>query len=224
MSRLYDVTEPCSVQSRGIPPVDFWRSSTPFASLLANGLQSWGICFDPNSSIKLLIDLPRGHALHILESTDITGLRVVVVTSSPCVEYRDDLWELEPHVLLVSPTSEHAYIDAIERAAEGERHRHTPETCLTPTERRVLGHVARGWPNKEIAQRLGLGQQTVRNALTSTYSKFGLSSRMELSLYYWGMSHLMGCHAPSGEKTPAPSVLLLPRVGTFVPATQDISL
>lgn len=37
-------------------------------------------------------------------------------------------------------------------------------------------------PNKAIAARLGLAEQSVKNRLTTLYRKLGVSSRLELAL------------------------------------------
>ena len=48
---------------------------------------------------------------------------------------------------------------------------------------RVLGLVAEGMPNEEIAQQLKITEHTVRNYLCRILEKLGLSSRVELVLY-----------------------------------------
>jgi DNA-binding NarL/FixJ family response regulator len=53
--------------------------------------------------------------------------------------------------------------------------------ALTRREHQVALAVLEGASNKEIAQKLG--EQTVKNHLSSIFSKFGVSSRLELALY-----------------------------------------
>ena len=50
---------------------------------------------------------------------------------------------------------------------------------LTPRERQVLGRIASGMNNEEIAKDLGIGDQTVRNYTTAIYSKIHVRSRAE---------------------------------------------
>ena len=50
---------------------------------------------------------------------------------------------------------------------------------LTPRERGVLGRVAKGMDNREIAAELGLAPQTVRNYISTIYDKLGVRSRAE---------------------------------------------
>jgi len=52
---------------------------------------------------------------------------------------------------------------------------------LTPREREVLQHIARGYMYKEIAQRLGISSKTVEAHVSAVLRKLQLSSRHELS-------------------------------------------
>ncbi len=57
------------------------------------------------------------------------------------------------------------------------------DDALTPREAEVLGLVARGLSNREIAARLVLSEKTVRNHVERTYTKIGASNRVGASLY-----------------------------------------
>jgi DNA-binding NarL/FixJ family response regulator len=52
---------------------------------------------------------------------------------------------------------------------------------LTPREREVLRHIARGYMYKEIAHRLGISVKTVEAHVSAVLRKLQLSSRHELS-------------------------------------------
>lgn len=65
-------------------------------------------------------------------------------------------------------------------ARPGER---PPAATLTPREMQVALAVLEGASNREIGQKLGLGEQTVKNHLSSVFDKLGVSSRLELALY-----------------------------------------
>ncbi len=71
-------------------------------------------------------------------------------------------------------------------AAEGRQHERPPGEDpeldqLTPREREVLRHIARGYMYKEIAQRLGISAKTVEAHVSAVLRKLQLSSRHELS-------------------------------------------
>ena len=53
--------------------------------------------------------------------------------------------------------------------------------ALTPREREVLQHIARGYMYKEIAQRLDISPKTVEAHVSSVLRKLQLSSRHELT-------------------------------------------
>jgi DNA-binding NarL/FixJ family response regulator len=52
---------------------------------------------------------------------------------------------------------------------------------LTPREREVLRHLARGYLYKEIAQRLGISVKTVEAHVSAVLRKLQLSNRHQLS-------------------------------------------
>jgi DNA-binding NarL/FixJ family response regulator len=54
---------------------------------------------------------------------------------------------------------------------------------LTPRERQLIGVILEGAGNREIAERLGLKVQTVKNQLATLYRKTGVSSRLELAMF-----------------------------------------
>lgn len=61
-----------------------------------------------------------------------------------------------------------------------DRHsRGTPEEPLTPREIQVVGLLAEGLPNKGIATRLGISDQTVKFHVASICGKLGASNRTE---------------------------------------------
>lgn len=54
---------------------------------------------------------------------------------------------------------------------------------LSSREMEVVRCVAMGLRNKEVADKLGVSEATVKNHLTSVYSKLGVGDRLELILY-----------------------------------------
>ncbi len=54
---------------------------------------------------------------------------------------------------------------------------------LTEQERRVLAHVADGASNRQIADRMGLAEKTVRNYVSNVLAKLALESRSQAAAY-----------------------------------------
>ncbi len=54
---------------------------------------------------------------------------------------------------------------------------------LTAREREIIGLVATGLRNRDLAQRLALAESTVRHHVTSIFDKLGVASRAELIVY-----------------------------------------
>jgi len=61
-----------------------------------------------------------------------------------------------------------------------------PTENLTKRETDVLGYVARGYTNKEIAEALGLSTETVHGYLKTIYTKLHVRSRTEAAMKFRG--------------------------------------
>jgi len=70
---------------------------------------------------------------------------------------------------------------AFSQSSESGQRREKP--LLTDREREVVQHVAQGFRNKEIGEKLFISEQTVKNHLHNIFDKLGLSDRLELALY-----------------------------------------
>lgn len=71
------------------------------------------------------------------------------------------------------------------------------EVLLTAREERLVGLVAEGLINREIARGLKISENTVKKGLLRIYDKLGVSNRVELVLY--ALTHR---DASSGERNP----------------------
>ncbi|HBY32384.1 MAG TPA: DNA-binding response regulator [Clostridiales bacterium] len=56
---------------------------------------------------------------------------------------------------------------------------------ITPKEKEIVELVAEGLSNKEIAQKMFLGEGTVRNMISSVLSKLDLRDRTQLACFYY---------------------------------------
>jgi DNA-binding NarL/FixJ family response regulator len=63
------------------------------------------------------------------------------------------------------------------------RRRAAPHEQLTEREQQVLGLVAKGTPNKVIAQRLNIAEKTVKNHISRIFQTLGVSDRTQAALW-----------------------------------------
>jgi DNA-binding NarL/FixJ family response regulator len=56
------------------------------------------------------------------------------------------------------------------------------QVALTPREQQIASAIADGRSNRDIAARLGITEQTVKNHLTSIFEKVGVGNRLQLGL------------------------------------------
>ena len=64
-------------------------------------------------------------------------------------------------------------------AAQRDRER----SPLSQREREIVALVAQGFKNKEMAEKMFISEQTVKNHLHNIFDKLGVSDRLELALY-----------------------------------------
>jgi two-component system, NarL family, nitrate/nitrite response regulator NarL len=85
---------------------------------------------------------------------------------------------------------------------------------LSPREFQVVEHAAQGESNKQIADRLGLSEHTVKNYLFHVFEKLGVSNRMELLFL------LFKCHVQSASPRGLENENSQP-IGTYLKAAEE---
>ena len=142
----------------------------------------------PEKDVTIVIDAPWGFAFQRVQAKSEVW---IVITDSPCPEYWEDLWDLEPTAVVAGNKSIEEIMQVIYRAASGERSKVIPfyEQKLTFKERKILRFCAQGCNDKEIAKHFEQSQQTISNSLKVIYDKLELPQRNRTSaaLYYWGI-------------------------------------
>jgi DNA-binding NarL/FixJ family response regulator len=111
------------------------------------------------------------------------GARGYVTKSISAAELRDAIERVRDGDAVFSPRLAGFVLDAFAGAppapaAEGGA---ADVDQLTPREREVLRHLARGYLYKEIAQRLGISTKTVEAHVSAVLRKLQLSNRHQLS-------------------------------------------
>jgi two-component system response regulator DegU len=114
-----------------------------------------------------------GAVAHVAETAKPAEL---VATIRRAADGQDPLRE----ELIGRPDLLERIFDAMRGAAAVE---HLPTNPLSPRELDVLAHVATGSRNREIAEALGISEQTVKNHLSSTFHKLGVPNRTRAVMY-----------------------------------------
>jgi DNA-binding NarL/FixJ family response regulator len=123
------------------------------------------------------------------------GVRVVVLTSFSDRARILDAVDAGATGYLLKDGAPHALLDGIRVAHAGESplapkaaaavlsqvRRSAPD--LTGREREVLVLIGAGLPNKRIAGRLGISEQTVKSHVTSIFQRIGVSDRTNAALW-----------------------------------------
>lgn len=182
-------TEPCDA-----PIISILSGILPSERITAAALAALGFHMDPAALTKVVLDLPRGYALHTLKNLDRFSSTVIIVTWNTCPEYMEDLRDLQPNGLIsgqffLRRDLGEALHEILDQVSQSEYFHFTlgPKTVLTPEEREVLRFAARGWNNRRIGEQIGIGEQTVKNRLGHSYKKLGIHNHVQAALYYWGI-------------------------------------
>ena len=70
------------------------------------------------------------------------------------------------------------------RRLRGDGHKEDPLLAkLSPQEHTILGHIAEGKTNRQIAEDMFLAEKTVKNYVSNMLSKLGMSRRAEAAAY-----------------------------------------
>ncbi|HUF19858.1 MAG TPA: response regulator [Burkholderiales bacterium] len=131
------------------------------------------------------------------------GARIVMLTVSEDADDLVDSLRAGACGYLLKKIETGTLLDAIRRAADGDsvisaemtgklvrglQSSREPATSpekdsLTPREREILVHLARGGSNKEIARSLDLAESTVKIHVQNILRKLNLSSRVQAAVY-----------------------------------------
>ena len=93
------------------------------------------------------------------------------------------LKDAEPEAIMSAVVAVHLGEQVLCREAISWVNGRTPLRRLTRRESEVLRMIAQGAANKEIAERLQLGEKTVRNYVSRVYRKLSVHSRAQVAAY-----------------------------------------
>ncbi|HEX5534161.1 MAG TPA: response regulator transcription factor [Actinomycetales bacterium] len=118
-------------------------------------------------------------------------LKCLVLTSFDDTEAMEQALDAGASAFLLKTVRANEIVTSLKEVAGGRRllherslswHQHDPDGItdnLTPTELKVLDLVGDGLTNREIGERLGLAEKTVKNHVTSLLAKTGFRRRTQ---------------------------------------------
>ncbi len=95
---------------------------------------------------------------------------------------RGEIW-LDSHTTAAVIRQFVAAGDAAGRRRLRRPTRERERSPLSQREREIVQLVAQGFKNKEMAEKMFISEQTVKNHLHNIFDKLGVSDRLELALY-----------------------------------------
>jgi DNA-binding NarL/FixJ family response regulator len=149
------------------------------------------------------VNLPGMSGLELARAAagSLPEVRVLIVSAYDDYAYVAEALEIGVSGYLLKTASARELVDAVRAVASGvfvldravsgrlarRRRSGAPGAgALTPRETDVLGLLARGRSNKQIAAELGLGLRTVEGHVSSVLGKLGVASRTEAVAYALG--------------------------------------
>jgi two-component system, NarL family, response regulator DevR len=161
----------------------------------------------------MLVDLqlPDGTGIDLMKAVRETqpGVRAIVLTSFDDDDALAAALEAGASAYLLKSVRGAEITDVVRAVAAGRtlldertvtRRRaghEDPTENLTPSELKVLDLIGDGMSNREIAERLGVAEKTVKNHITSLLSKMGLQRRTQVAAWVAARKH-SGWRAETG--------------------------
>ena len=171
------------------------------AASVAEGIRRAGLVRPQVMLVDL--QLPDGTGLDLMKAVHVTQpeVRAIVLTSFDDDDALAAALEAGAAAYLLKSVRGAEITDVIRAVAAGRtlldertvtRRRaghEDPTENLTPSELKVLDLIGDGMSNREIAERLGVAEKTVKNHITSLLSKMGLQRRTQVAAWVAARKH-----------------------------------
>jgi two-component system, NarL family, nitrate/nitrite response regulator NarL len=174
-----------------------------------DGLEALSLARELSPQIMLLdLAIPRRSGLEVLREMAGLGLptRTIIVTALMQKNEMAQALQLGTRGIILKETAADLILESIRTVMKGQYwvgresvsdlvelvRRLLPRVPsaakranfgLTVREMEVISALGAGYTNGEIAQKLGVSEQTVKHHLTNIFDKLGLSNRMEVVLF-----------------------------------------
>lgn len=120
---------------------------------------------------------------------DFPDIPVIILTSDSSIETVTAAFENNARGFVVKGESPHTLVSAVRTVLAGGTHipelsgvnlpPSPPETPLSPRKRDVLRLLLEGLPNKTIASRLGLSENTIKVHIAGIYAELNVHNRVQ---------------------------------------------
>ena len=148
--------------------------------------------------VVLDIELPDASGATVARHLQGTAVRVLAFSAHAGRGFVRAMLDAGAAGYLTKDSSDAELVAAVKAVARGEGRWHVvpndltdPVGALTEREQDVIGLLARGLSNADIAATLFLSDGTVRNVLTALYAKIGVENSREAIAWAWknGFGH-----------------------------------
>jgi DNA-binding NarL/FixJ family response regulator len=177
-----------------------------------DGTEVLPILEEHNPDILLLdLRMPGADGLTVLQriQTNKVKTKVIVLTASEDEDEYAHAIKCGASGIVLKQTATELLIKSIRKVYEGEiwldsrikaaamRQFASPsdshegeKPTISNREREIIAWIPQGFKNKEIAEKMFISEQTVKNHLHNIFQKLGVSDRLELALY--AINHNIG--------------------------------
>ncbi len=133
---------------------------------------------DRTRTILLSATVDQAHLLTAIR----LGVRGVVLKDSATELLFEAIMRVLSGQSWIGPALISDLVEMVRALADGEQGKGGRPPGFTPREREVLALVVEGYPNKEIAERCAVSEETIKHHLTRMFDKVGASNRLELAI------------------------------------------
>ncbi|MBI4462247.1 MAG: response regulator transcription factor [Acidobacteria bacterium] len=170
----------------GIECVELWQKVKPDVIVLdlrmpeKDGLEVLSELAGPNASAKVVVLTASEDERDFVEAVR-RGARGIILKQAPSELLVEGIRKVQRGEVWIDQRVTAGVMKAMAEGPGSLSGRDKP--LLSDREREVVQLVAQGLRNKEIAEKLFISEQTVKNHLHNIFDKLGVSDRLELALY-----------------------------------------
>ena len=161
---------------------DYLASKGYVPRVAANGAEALALAALSPPTIALLdIELPDLFGIELVAPLKALCPEIVIIfiTAYDSAELAVDLIQAGAFHYLVKPLALGKVMAVVQEARATYQARANIPANLTRREREIVALLAEGQSNRQIAEQLGLTEQSVKNRLRNIYLKLGVSTRAQ---------------------------------------------